>query len=228
VLWSLPMSIAPWSRATTRKERLLKFSQRIMPIKPSATLAVTGKAKLMKAQGIDVISFGAGEPDFETPDFIVEAMMVAVKNGATRYVSVAGIPPLREAVAAKFSELYGTPFVADEVLISVGGKHALYNLFQVLVDPGDEVIVPAPYWVSYPAQIQLASGIPVIVETDPGRGFQLDVDAVRARITDRTVGIVINSPSNPSGAMFNAETLNGIARLAEEHDIWIISDDLYS
>ena len=141
----------------------MKYSSRMEPIKPSATLAVTSRAKALKAEGADVVSFGAGEPDFETPPHIVDAMVRAAREGATRYMPVAGYPPLRAAVAKQLSGLYGCPFSADEVIVSVGGKHSLYNLFQVLVDPGDEVIVPAPYWVSYPPQIKLAGGDPVIV-----------------------------------------------------------------
>ena len=138
----------------------MKFARRMAPIKPSATLAVTSRAKQLRAEGADVVSFGAGEPDFPTPTFIVDAMVAAARSGATRYLPVAGLPALRGAVASTFSAHYDVPFAADEVLISCGGKHSLFNLFQVLVDPGQEVIVPSPFWVSYPAQIRLAEGTP--------------------------------------------------------------------
>jgi aspartate aminotransferase len=206
----------------------MKIARRMAPIKPSATLAVTSRAKAMKAAGVDVKSFGAGEPDFDTPDFVVDAMVEAARSGATRYAPVAGVPALRDAVAGQFSDIYGLPFSREQIMVSVGGKHALYNLFQVLVDPGDEVIVPSPYWVSYPAQIRLAEGVPVHVSMVTEGGFRLDLDAVKSAMTDRTVGIVINSPSNPTGAVYDAETLRGIAALAEERDLWIITDDIYS
>ena len=206
----------------------MKFAKRMSPIKPSATLAVTSRAKQLRAEGADVVSFGAGEPDFATPDFIVEAMVEAARSGATRYLPVAGLPALRQAVAESFSGLYGQPFSADEVLVSCGGKHSLFNLFQVLVDPGDKVIVPAPYWVSYPAQIRLAEGEPVIVPTRPAEGFRLDPSDVEAAIDERTVGLVINSPNNPTGAVQSEDDLRAIAALAEAHDLWIVTDDIYS
>lgn len=206
----------------------MKFADRMSPIKPSATLAVTSKAKQMIADGVDVISFGAGEPDFETPDFIVKALKDAIDSGKTRYTPVGGIPALRKAIAAMFTNLYGVRFDPSEVMASVGGKHALYNMFQVLVNPGDEVIIPAPFWVSYPAQVQLAQGTPVFVQTQASENFALDVAAIEAAVTDRTVGLVINSPNNPTGAVLDGETLGAIADLAEKHDFWIISDDIYS
>jgi aspartate aminotransferase len=198
------------------------------PIKPSATLAVTSRAKQLRAEGADVVSFGAGEPDFPTPTFIVDAMVAAARSGATRYLPVAGLPALRGAVASTFSAHYDVPFAADEVLISCGGKHSLFNLFQVLVDPGQEVIVPSPFWVSYPAQIRLAEGTPVVVPTLPEEGFRLDPVDVAAAITERTVGIVINSPNNPTGAVQSVEDLRAIAALAEAHDLWLVTDDIYS
>ena len=206
----------------------MKYSSRMEPIKPSATLAVTSRAKALKAEGADVVSFGAGEPDFETPPHIVDAMVRAAREGATRYMPVAGYPPLRAAVAKQLSGLYGCPFSADEVIVSVGGKHSLYNLFQVLVDPGDEVIVPAPYWVSYPPQIKLAGGNPVIVQSRLDEAFRVAASDVAEHINERTIGIVINSPNNPTGAVQSEGDLNALASLAEEHDLWIITDDIYS
>ena len=206
----------------------MKFAKRMSPIKPSATLAVTSRAKQLRSQGEDVISFGAGEPDFATPDFIVEAMIQAARSGATRYLPVAGLPALRQAVARNFSAHYDLPFTAEEVLVSCGGKHSLFNLFQVLVDPGDKVIVPSPYWVSYPAQIRLAQGEPVIVPTQAEEGFRLDPRDVEALIDERTVGLVINSPNNPTGAVQSEEDLRALAALAEAHDLWIVTDDIYS
>ena len=206
----------------------MKFSKRITPIKPSATLAMTNRAKVLRAEGKDVLSFGAGEPDFDTPAFVVDAMVEAARSGHTRYGAVAGAPALRQAVAAHFTELYGVPFEAAEIIVSVGGKHSLFNLFQVLVDEGDEVIIPAPYWVSYPAQVRLAQGSPVVVETVPDEGFRLRPEDLAAAITDRTIGVVLNSPNNPTGAVQRVDDLRGIAELAERHDLWVITDDIYS
>jgi aspartate aminotransferase len=206
----------------------MKFSKRLAPIEPSATLAITSKAKAMKAQGKPVIGFGAGEPDFPTPPFVVDAMVKAARDGATGYAPVLGLPALRGAVARHFTDLYDTPFEASNIAVSVGGKHSLYNLFQILVDPGDEVIVPAPYWVSYPAQIRLAEGEPVIVDSDMEQGFVIRPEDIEAAITDRTVGIVLNSPANPSGAVQPVEVVGALADLAERHDLWLITDDIYS
>jgi len=206
----------------------LKFAARLDPIKPSATLAVSSKAKALKAAGHDVLSFAAGEPDFPTPDFIVDAMVNAARRGVTRYLPTVGLPALRASVAKMFTNLYGVDFTQENVAITCGGKQGLYNLFQILVDPADEVIVPAPFWVSYPAQIQLAQGQPVIVPTEPDEGFRLDPADVAAAITPKTVGIVINSPSNPTGAIYDEESLLGVAELAVKHDLWIITDDIYS
>ncbi|MGM0578784.1 MAG: pyridoxal phosphate-dependent aminotransferase [Myxococcota bacterium] len=206
----------------------MKFAERMNAVKPSATLAITSLAKELKAKGKDVISFGAGEPDFDTPEFIVDAMVEAARSGATRYAPVAGLPELREAVAKDFTKLYGVDFTPDQIMVSCGGKHSLYNLFQVLVDPGDEVIIPTPYWVSYPAQVKLAKGWPVFVDAVPEEGFRIDPSSVHAAITDKTVGIVLNSPNNPTGAVQSAEDLRAIAHMAAEHDMWIITDDIYS
>ena len=206
----------------------MKFAKRLAPIKPSATLAVTSKAKALKAQGQDVVSFAAGEPDFPTPEFVVDAMVTAVREGATRYLPSLGLPALRTAVAQTFTTIYGLEFDSTNVAITCGGKHGLFNLFQALLDPGDEVLVAAPYWVSYPDQIRLADGEPVIVPTRAEEGFRWDAGDVADAITDRTVGLVINSPSNPSGAVFDEATLNALADLALEHDLWIITDDIYS
>ncbi|MEE2779201.1 MAG: pyridoxal phosphate-dependent aminotransferase [Myxococcota bacterium] len=206
----------------------MKFSRRITPIAPSATLAITNGAKQLRAEGKDVVGFGAGEPDFDTPSFIVDAMIAAAREGQTRYGAVAGMPDLRQAVAEMFTGLYDVPFSSQQTLVSVGGKQALYNLFQVLVDPGDEVIIPTPYWVSYSAQVQLAEGAPVLVPSPADNGFQIDVDAIEAAVTDRTVGLVLNSPNNPTGAVQSPEVLRALGDLAERHDLWVITDDIYS
>jgi aspartate aminotransferase len=206
----------------------MKFAKRMSAVKPSATLAMTNRAKVLTSEGKDIVSFGAGEPDFDTPAHITRAMVEAAERGETRYAAVNGIPKLRAAVAKQFTELYGVPFDASEILVSTGGKHSLYNIFQVLVDPGDEVIIPAPYWVSYPDQVLLAEGVPVFVDTLPDEGFRLTAEAVEAAVTERTIGIVINSPNNPTGAVQSAADLRAIAEVAERRDLWIITDDIYS
>jgi aspartate aminotransferase len=206
----------------------MKFAKRMSSVKPSATLAMTNRAKILTAEGKDIVSFGAGEPDFDTPAHVTSAMVAAAQRGETRYAAVNGIPKLRAAVAKQFTEIYGVPFDASEILVSTGGKHSLYNIFQVLVDPGDEVIIPAPYWVSYPDQVLLAEGVPVFVDTLPDEGFRLTAEAIEAAVTDRTIGIVINSPNNPTGAVQSAADLRAIAEVAERRDLWIITDDIYS
>ncbi len=206
----------------------MKISQRMQPIAPSATLAVTGKAKQMRAAGVDVISFGAGEPDFDTPAFITEAMIKAAKSGATRYMPATGMPALREALASFFSDLYGVTYATNETMVTVGGKQALFNLFQVLVDPGDEVIIPAPYWVSYSAQVEICQGRPIIVPNRSDLGFDLDIERIANAITDKSVGIVLNSPNNPTGGVYSKASIAAVADLAEKHDLWIITDDIYS
>ncbi len=206
----------------------MKFAHRIQQVVPSATLAVTNQAAQLKAAGHDVVSFGAGEPDFPTPPHITSAMCKAAENGATGYSAVHGLPALRDAVAKQFEQIYGQPFKREQILVSSGGKHSLYNAFQVLVDPGDEVIIPAPYWVSYPDQVKLAEGKPVIVPTIPEEGFKIDIAALRAAITPRTVGLVLNSPNNPTGAVLTAENIREVAKVVEEHDLWVITDDIYS
>ena len=206
----------------------IKIARRAAALGASATVAMTSRAKAMTAAGVDLVAMSAGEPDFPAPDFVVAATVAALAAGHTTYAPVGGVPALRRAVAARFSREYGVPFTADDVIVTVGGKEALYDLFQVLVDPGDEVLVPAPYWVSYPAQVALAGGVPVIVPCDAARGLALDLDALAAAVTPRTVGVIINSPNNPSGAVYDAASLAALADLAERHDLWIVSDDIYS
>ena len=181
----------------------MKISRRAASIQPSPTLAITAKAKAMAAQGIDIVSFGAGEPDFETPDHVKDAAVQAIASGFTRYTATPGIPELRRAIAAKHERENGIRYDESEIIACVGAKHALFNAFQALVDEGDEVLIPAPYWVSYPDMVKLAGGTPVFVETRAEEGFVPTAAAIRAKLTDRTVAIVLNSPSippAPSGA----------------------------
>lgn len=203
------------------------FADRLKTLAPSATLAVQAKAKSLCAQGIEVISFGAGEPDFDTPERIKKAALRALEQGQTKYTEVAGIPELRAAVCQKLRRDNGLEYAPEEILVSCGAKHTLYNVFTALLNPGDEALVPSPYWVSYPEQVRLLGGVPVTVETDEAAGFQLDHARLRAAISSRTKVLVLNTPNNPTGAVLAAGTLEAVARLALERGLWVVSDECY-
>ncbi len=205
----------------------MKLSERVRGLKPSATLAVNAKAKEMKAKGIDVINLSAGEPDFDTPEHIKEAAVKALKEGYTRYLPAAGLPELKEAVCYRLKEDYGFDYEPQEVVICCGAKHAIYNLVQALFDPGDEVLVLSPYWVSYPPIVELAGARPVVVPAKAEKNFEPEVDELKQRISQNTRGIILNSPSNPTGCVFSEEFLKEVARLVKEHELWVISDDIY-
>ena len=211
---------------TSTQERI-RLSSRLDPVKPSITLAVSARAGELKAKGIDIISFGAGEPDFDTPEHIKQAARAALDKGVSRYTHVAGLVELRRAVAAELSRVHRVDLAPDQVLVSTGAKHSLYNLFMALLDPGDEVVILAPYWVSYPDMVLLAGGKPVILPTEAARGFAPEPAALAAAITDRTRAIVINTPSNPTGGVFDADTLRAIGELCAERGVLIVSDDIY-
>ncbi|MFQ5353954.1 MAG: pyridoxal phosphate-dependent aminotransferase [Thermodesulfobacteriota bacterium] len=205
----------------------ISISERIAGLSESVTLAITAKAKAMKAAGMDVIGFGAGEPDFGTPQNICAAAVRAIGEGFTRYTPVGGIPELKKAVIAKFSLDNALQYTPEEVIVSCGAKHSLYNIFQAILDPGDEVIIPSPYWVSYPAVVSLAGGVPVILGTGTKSGFKMTPQGLRSAITPRTRALIINSPSNPAGTLYTEDELAGIAGAALEHDLLIISDEIY-
>jgi aspartate aminotransferase len=205
----------------------MQLAQRIKSIKPSPTLALNARAKALAAQGVDVAGFVAGEPDFDTPEFIKQAAIDSLKAGFTKYTPTSGILELREAICAKLQRDNQLTFTPDQVLVSVGAKHSLYNIFQALLNEGDEVIILSPYWVSYPDMVMLANGKPVFVETREENGFAPDPEAIRRALTPRTRAIVLNSPSNPSGAVFSRTALEGIASAVKNHDCLIISDDIY-
>lgn len=200
---------------------------RVKAISPSLTLAITAKAKKMRKEGIDVIGFGAGEPDFDTPDNVKQAAIKAIDEGFTKYTPASGIDELKEAVVKKLARDNNLTYTPQEVIISCGAKHALFNICLCLVEEGDEVIVPAPYWVSYPEQIKLAGGKPVVLETKESEGFQIDPDLLSRLITPKTKAIIINSPSNPTGAVYSKEVLQKIAEIAVRHGICLISDECY-
>jgi aspartate aminotransferase len=205
----------------------MQLAQRIKAIKPSPTLALNARAKALAAQGVDVAGFVAGEPDFDTPEFIKQAAIDSLKAGFTKYTPTAGIPELREAICAKLQRDNQLTYTPDQVLVSVGAKHSLYNIFQALLNEGDEVIIFTPYWVSYPDMVLLAGGKPVILETREENGYAPDPEALRRALTPRTRAVVINSPSNPSGAVYSRAALEGIAAAVKDHDCLIISDDIY-
>jgi len=203
------------------------LSERARQLKPSATLAISAKEKELKSQGLEVVGFGAGEPDFPTPAHIREAAKRSLDRGETFYTPVGGQPELKRAVTYRLSEDYGLEYRPDEILISCGAKHSLYNIFQAIVGPGDEIIVPGPYWVSYPEMIALSDGSPVIVPTKEDQRFAPDLSEVEALITPSTKAILINSPSNPTGVQYSRDLLLGLAELAEKHDLLVISDEIY-
>jgi aspartate/methionine/tyrosine aminotransferase len=204
------------------------ISQRLASIEESATLAITAKAKALRAQGEPVIGFGAGEPDFPTPDYIVEAAVAACADPAAhRYTPAAGLPELREAVAAVTHRDAGLEVEPSQVVITNGAKGAVYAAMAAVLDPGDEVLVPAPYWVTYPEAVALSGGVMVPVATDVTSGFMVDVDALEAARTPRTKALIFVSPSNPTGAVYPAERVAEIGRWAAEHDIWVMTDDIY-
>jgi aspartate aminotransferase len=205
-----------------------RISRRIAAIQESATLAVDAKAKALKAAGENVIGFGAGEPDFPTPEHIVEAAVAACRDPRYhRYSPTPGLPELRDAIASKTKRDSGVDCAAGQVLVTNGGKHAVYNTFQVLCDPGDEVLLPAPYWTSYPECIALAGGAPVVLPTDETRGFRVTIEQLDAACTPRTKALLFVSPSNPTGAVYPPADVEAIGRWAAARGIWVITDEIY-
>ncbi|SFQ63719.1 Aspartate/methionine/tyrosine aminotransferase [Amycolatopsis arida] len=221
-----PGSSAPGGTAVSSP--VSRVSARIAAIKPSATLAVDAKAKALKAEGRPVIGFGAGQPDFPTPDYVVEAAAAAVRDRANHgYTAAAGLPELREAIAAKTLRDSAYDVDAAQVLVTNGGKQAVYSAFATLLDPGDEVLLPAPYWTTYPESITLAGGVPVQVTADESTGYLVTVEQLEAARTDRTKVLLFNSPSNPTGAVYPRDQVEAIGRWAHEHGIWVVTDEIY-
>lgn len=203
------------------------LSTRASGIKPSPTLSIDAKAKAMKSSGVDIVNFGVGEPDFDTPDHIKKAAIDAIKSGFTKYTPVGGILELKDAVIERLKEDYGLTYSRPEIIVSCGGKHALYNLAQAILDKGDEAIIPTPYWVSYPPIVELAGGKPVLVPTREEDDFDLDITAIEKAITPKTKAIILNSPSNPTGSVFSRKTLTALGKMISKHDCYVISDDIY-
>lgn len=203
-------------------------AQALMAIKPSATIAITQKARVLKSKGIDVISMSTGEPDFDTPDHIKEAAHQAIRRGETKYTPVAGIPELREAIVRKFNRENGLSYRPDQAIVGTGAKHIIYNALRASLNPGDEVIIPAPYWVSYPEMVSLCGGVPVAVPTLMEHSFKLQPDDLRRAITKRTKWLFLNSPSNPSGAAYTYDELKRLTDVLIDYPhVWLLTDDMY-
>ncbi|MDF2910169.1 MAG: pyridoxal phosphate-dependent aminotransferase [Sporolactobacillus laevolacticus] len=206
---------------------MMQLAKRVETITPSSTLAITAKAGELKAQGFDVIGLGAGQPDFNTPDFIIEAAMEAVKAGHTKYTPTAGLPELKEAIINKLKRDQGFGYDKSQIIVGNGAKHVLYLLFQALLNPGEEVIIPAPYWVSYPEQVKLAGGVPISIITTQEKHFKITVNDLEKVTTSKTKALILNSPSNPTGMIYSKEELEPIAEFCLAHDILIVSDEIY-
>lgn len=203
------------------------LSKRVRQLTPSTTLAITAKAKALREEGQDIIGLGAGEPDFNTPEFIIQAAFEAAEAGDTKYTPSGGTVVLKDAIIEKTRRDLWMPYERSEVMVASGAKHALSTLFQAILDPGDEVIVPAPYWVSYPEQIKLSDGVPVILETDESSRFKVTRELLEQHITPKTKALVLNSPSNPTGMVYSKEELEMVADVAIKHDLLVISDEIY-
>nr|WP_251025888.1 pyridoxal phosphate-dependent aminotransferase [Bacillus sp. ISL-47] len=205
----------------------IQLAQRVKALTPSTTLAITAKAKELKSQGHDVIGLGAGEPDFNTPQHIIEAAVQSMNEGHTKYTPSAGLPALKKEIAAKFKRDQGLDYDASEIIVTSGAKHGLYTLFQVLLNEGDEVIIPIPYWVSYPEQVKLAGGVPVYAVGKEENEYKITPEQLAESITDRTKAVIINSPSNPTGMLYSAEELKVLGDVCLKHNVLIISDEIY-
>ena len=203
------------------------YSRKAENITPSVTLAITTKAKELSSAGVDVVSFGVGEPDFNTPRHIIDAAIKAMEEGKTKYTATPGIPELRKAICEKFKKDNGLTYTPDQIVVSTGAKQCLANAFLATVNPGDEVLIAAPYWVSYPELVKLADGVPVVVNTTEETMYKFSQESLEDAVTDKTKAIVLNSPNNPTGTIYEKEELEMIAEFAKEHDLIIIADEIY-
>lgn len=205
----------------------LKLSEKAQAVKPSSTLAITAKAKAMKAEGIDVVGFGAGEPDFNTPENVCNAAVAAIQSGFTKYTPASGTEELKKAISKKFKEFNHLDYAVNQIVISNGGKHALSNVFDAILNPGDEVIIPAPYWLSYPEMVKLSDGVPVFVFASKEQNYKVTAAQIEAAITPKTKALVLNSPSNPTGMIYTEAELRAIADVVVKHDIFVVADEMY-
>lgn len=205
----------------------LELSKKALAVKPSSTLAISAKAKELKAKGYDIVSFGAGEPDFNTPDNINEAAIRAIKEGFTKYTAASGMPELKKAICKKFESFNNINYTPEQIVISSGCKHSLCNICQALINPGDEVIIPSPYWLSYPELVSLAYGVPVFVECREEDGYKITPELLQNAITDKTKAVIINSPNNPTGMVYSRDELTALSEVIIKNDIYCISDEIY-
>ncbi len=205
----------------------MKVSQRAKAVAPSATLAVTNRAKEMKAQGIDVVGFGAGEPDFDTPDYIKEAAIKALREGKTKYTPASGIPELKAAIARKLEKENGLKYAPEQIVVNIGGKHSVYEAMQAVLDPGDELLLPAPFWVTYPEAAGLAGATVKVVQTDKTNSYKVTPEQLKNAITSKTTMLVLNSPSNPGGFTYTPDELRALARVLEGTNVCVMSDEIY-
>ena len=205
----------------------MKISQRAQSVPASPTLAVTAKANELKAKGVDVVGFGAGEPDFDTPEYIKEAAIKALKEGKTKYTPAVGIIELRKAIAEKLKRENNLTYTPEQIVVNIGGKHSVYEAMQTILDPGDEVLLPAPYWVTYPEAIKLAGGVVKVMPTDKKTGYKVTPDQLKKAITAKTTMFVLNSPSNPGGFTYTPEELAALAKVLEGTQVWVMSDEIY-
>ncbi|WP_147533957.1 pyridoxal phosphate-dependent aminotransferase [Bacillus marasmi] len=205
----------------------MQLANRVKTLTPSTTLAITAKAKELKSQGLDVIGLGAGEPDFNTPQHIIDAAVLSMNEGQTKYTPAAGLPALKNEIIKKFKQDQGIDYLANQIIVGSGAKHVLYTLFQALLNEGDEVIIPTPYWVSYPEQVKLADGVPVYVEGLEKNEYKITPDQLKQAITDKTKAVIINSPSNPTGMLYTEAELLALGEVCLQNDILIVSDEIY-
>lgn len=205
----------------------MDIAKRAKQISPSLTLEITARAKKMKADGIPVVSFAAGEPDFNTPDYIVQAAHKALDMGMTKYTPASGIADLKNAICEKLKNDNALEYLPSQIVVSNGGKHSLTNACMTILNPGDEVIIPSPYWLSYPEIVKLAGGVPVFVNTQPENNFKITADELEKAITDKTKAFILNNPNNPTGAVYTRSELNALAAVIEKHDVYVISDEIY-
>lgn len=205
----------------------LTLSKKAKEVKPSSTLAITAKAKELRAQGIDVVGFGAGEPDFNTPDHINEAAIQAIRSGFTKYTTASGMPELKQAVCNKFEKFNHIHYEPDQIVISNGGKHSLTNIFTAILNPLDEVLIPAPYWLSYPEIVKLADGVPVFIPCEKENNYKVTAKQIAEVCTEKTKALVLNTPGNPTGVLYSREELEEIAKVAVEKDFYVVADEMY-
>lgn len=205
----------------------LTLSKKAKLVKPSSTLAITAKAKALRAQGLDVVGFGAGEPDFNTPDNICEAAIQAIHDGFTKYTPASGTEELKQAICKKFYEFNHLKYEPNQIVVSNGGKHCLTNIFSVILNPGDEVIIPAPYWLSYPEIVKLADGIPVCVDTGKEQNYKITAKQIEEACTEKTKALILNTPNNPTGMLYTREELEAIAEVAVRKDFYVVADEMY-